>query len=166
MKQNVVLTGFMGTGKSTVGRLLAQKLGLTFVDTDDWIETRNGRSIPHIFQTEGEAVFRAYEREAAQILAQQTGLVIATGGGMLVDALNAKSLQSTGTIFCLTAPVDEILRRVEADEKRPLLNHPNRRERIEQLLTARATVYAQFTQIDTNGKPPTEIMQEILPYLQ
>ena len=112
---NIVLTGFMGTGKSTVGRVLAEKLGYTFVDTDTVIEQQHG-PIPVIFAAEGEAAFRCFEAEVAATLAQGTHQVIATGGRLMLDPDNAAVLGATGAVFALTASADEILRRVLGDD--------------------------------------------------
>ena len=162
---NIILTGFMGTGKTTVGRILAARLGHEFVDTDVLIEARTGRSIPTIFAEDGEAAFRQLERDVAAELAAQQGLVIATGGRLMLDPANAVALGATGYIFCLTATPELILARVMADEKaieRPLLQGPDPATRIRQLLAERASLYAQFAQVDTAGLTPAEVAEQIL----
>ena len=106
---NIVLTGFMGTGKTTIGRLLADRVGYEFVDTDAIIESRHG-PIADIFATQGEERFRSIERALAAELAERTRLVISTGGGTLLDDPSADALGRTGTVFCLVATPDEILR--------------------------------------------------------
>ncbi len=161
---NVVLTGFMGTGKSTVGRLLAERLGYQFVDTDSLIEARHG-PIPEIFAEHGEGTFREIEREVAAELAESTGLVISTGGRMMVDAVNAKFLGKSGRVFCLTASVDTILYRVAPTGsvlKRPMLAGSDVRQRIGALLAERAEAYAAFEQIDTERRTPSEVADQIL----
>jgi shikimate kinase len=161
---NVVLTGFMGTGKTTVGRLLAERLGFEFVDTDQSIEQSHG-PIPQIFREHGEGEFRRLERMAAAQLAARTRLVISTGGRLLLDADNAARLQASGHVFCLTASVDTIVARVGADRaapERPLLAGADVGERIRQLLTERAPAYARFEQVDTEASTPTEVAEEIL----
>ena len=161
---NVVLTGFMGTGKSTVGRLLAELTGRAFVDTDAVIEERHG-PIPEIFATRGEDAFRALERELAAELAERDGLVIGTGGRLLLDPANAAALERTGRVFCLTASVDTILRRVAPGGQaagRPLLAGGDARERIVALLAERAAGYGRFEQVDTDGRSPREVVDEIL----
>lgn len=163
-KKNVVLTGFMGTGKTTVGKRVAVALGYRFVDTDVVIEERFG-PIAEIFATQGEEAFRQMEQGVARELAEQTGLVIATGGRMMLDRVNAAALGKNGRIFCLTATPEEILARVLGDEKgmeRPLLQVPNPAQRIQELLQARRLLYEQFPQIITSGKTPDDIAQEIL----
>lgn len=160
---NVVLTGFMGTGKSTIGRSLAKRLGFEFIDTDAIIEDEHG-SIPDIFATQGEDAFRAFEQQVAAELAQRHGLVIATGGRMLLDEQNADALGTTGTIFCLTAALDELLGRLLVDDQRaarPLLNTDNPAQRIQQLLDERADGYGQFTPIDTTQRTVEDIVNDI-----
>ena len=164
---NIVLTGFMGTGKSTVGHALANRLGFDFVDTDALIEARHG-SIPEIFATQGEAAFRDIEHEVATELAQRTGLVIATGGRMLLDDRNAAALDTTGDIFCLSATPDELIDRLLVDEeqsKRPLLTVDDPRQRIIDLLAERAEGYGRFTQIETTDRPVEKIVDQIVEHL-
>lgn len=161
--RNVVLTGFMGTGKTTIGRALAAQLGYEFVDTDDVIEARHG-PIPAIFAEHGEGTFRRYEREVAEELAGRHGLVIATGGRMMIDAVNAEHLSGTGEVFCLVATIDTILDRVapEGDAgPRPMLDGDDVRGTIERLLAERAPVYATFRAVETDGRAPDDIAAEI-----
>lgn len=161
---NVVLTGFMGTGKTTVGRLVAERLGHDFVDTDVVIEERHG-PIPTIFAEQGEAAFREIERNLARELAARTGIVISTGGRMMLDPANAEALGATGRVYCLVADPDEILRRVTTDPshiERPLLAGPDPRARILELLAERTPLYRRFPQVDTGGRPPAEIADEIV----
>ncbi|MCB9422761.1 MAG: shikimate kinase [Ardenticatenaceae bacterium] len=162
-KRNVVLTGFMGTGKSTVGRLLAVQLGFAFVDTDDLIVARDGRSIADIFREDGEAVFRDWEARIAQELAGQSGLVIATGGRLMLDEGNASVLGENGRVFCLTAAPKTILARLQDDGgKRPLLDVSEPAREIERLLETRRKGYGRFLQIVTDHKTPDQIAGEIL----
>ncbi|MCB8945717.1 MAG: shikimate kinase [Ardenticatenaceae bacterium] len=163
-KKNIILTGFMGTGKTTVARLLAARLNYAFVDTDVRIEAQYGRSIPQIFAEWGEAAFRQMERETAQALAAERGLVIATGGRMMLDPANVAVLGGNGRIYCLTASPETILARVMRDGvvERPLLAVPNPRQRILDLLTERREKYAQFRQIPTDNCTPQEVAQNIL----
>jgi shikimate kinase/3-dehydroquinate synthase len=164
---NIVLTGFMGTGKTTAGRLLAERLGRPFVDTDQLIEQRTGRSIPTIFAEQGEPYFRALERVVAQALAGQTGLVIATGGRLLLDSENAAVLGRNSLIFCLTAEPEEILARLESElDRRPLLASADPAGRVRSLLQERADRYGRFTQVNTSGQTPGEVAGEILRRLE
>jgi shikimate kinase len=163
---NIILTGFMGTGKTTVGRLLAQRLQRPFTDTDDLIVARDGRAVADIFAQDGEAAFRAWERTVALELAQQDGLVIATGGRLMLDEENAAALSASGQVFCLTAVPQTILARVQDDARRPLLNVPNPAERIAFLLEARREGYGRFPQIHTDGKTAEQVTTEIIHTLQ
>jgi shikimate kinase / 3-dehydroquinate synthase len=162
MVDNIILTGFMGTGKTAVGRLLAGELGLEFVDTDAIIEGRDGRAIADIFREDGEERFRQWERQVAAELGGQQGLVIATGGRLMLDPGNAVALGRTGPVFCLTAPPDEIARRVAADvSKRPLLDVTHSEARIRAVLEQRAPYYARFRPIDTDGKAAESVTADI-----
>lgn len=165
-KQNVVLTGFMGTGKTTVGRFLAAELGYALVDTDKLIAQRAGKPIHLIFKEDGEAVFRDWEAQLAAELTRQKQLVIATGGGMLVSERNAEIMQEAADIFCLTASPREILSRVKLSGNRPLLDTPKPLERIKELLAEREAAYGRFTQIKTSLKKPQRIAKEIVKALQ
>jgi shikimate kinase len=160
---NIILTGFMATGKSAVGRRLAEILGRRFVDTDELIAARQGCSVADIFRDRGEAFFRKLEAEVARELALAEGLVVATGGRMLLDAGNAEALGQTGRIFCLTAEPEAILERVDADTgvRRPLLEGEDRLEKIYALLKERTAGYARFEAIHTTGRSPEEIAREI-----
>lgn len=158
---NIVLTGFMGTGKTTVGRLLAERLGLTFVDTDALIEERHG-PIPEIFADLGEAAFRAMEREVAADLGATSGLVIATGGRLMLDGEARDALGGTGRVFCLAADVEDLIDRLSAAaEERPLLAVDDPAEAVRALLTERAAGYRRFEQVETTGRPPSAIADDI-----
>ena len=162
---NVILTGFMGTGKTTVGRLLAEKLEFEFVDTDVLIEDRAGKTVAEIFVEDGERTFRQMERDAARDLGEQVGQVIATGGRMMLDPENITSLAPTGSIFCLTASPDEILKRVMSDTagmERPLLKGDDPKGRIKELLAERQEKYGRFEQIETEALKPQEICDQIV----
>lgn len=159
---NVVLTGFMGTGKTTVGRLLAERLDYEFVDTDQIIEADHG-PIPVIFAEQGEEAFRTIEQRVAADLATGTKRVIATGGRLMLDPANAEALGSAGRVFCLTARVETILERVLGDgtAHRPLLDGDDPAGRITALLEERAAAYAAFESVDTEGRSPAAITDEI-----
>lgn len=158
-RSNIVLTGFMGTGKSTVGRQLARRLGREFVDTDELIEARHG-PIPAIFAEAGEARFRAIEREVAAELATRRDLVVSTGGRMMLDPANVATLGASGMVVCLRASVDELVERLR-DGDRPLLAGHDPRARIEALLTERRDGYARFASVDTDGRTPDEVANAV-----
>jgi len=163
VQENIILTGFMGTGKSTIGRALAARLKATFIDTDQLIEQRTSCRIADIFARQGETAFRQMEAEVAQELADRCGLIIATGGGFFTNPENIGVLQQKGRIFCLTAAPQEILKRVKKQRQlRPLLQHPNPLERITQLLHEREPVYRQFPQISTSGQTIDQVVDTII----
>ena len=162
----VILTGFMGTGKTTIGQRLAERLGKEFVDTDACIEQQQGRSVASIFASNGEANFRALER---RIVAQavQKDAVVATGGGAIVDPATLERMRAAGPIICLTADVEVIVQRTAANNERPLLDTADRRERISQLLHERAPAYAQADMtVDTSHRSVEAILDDIVVFLQ
>lgn len=160
---NLVLTGFMGTGKTTVGREVARRLGRPFVDMDAEIASRAGKSIPRIFAEEGEGVFREMEHALCRELSSRSGHVIATGGGALVDAANRDLWSGSATLICLHADLDEILHRVGEGTDRPLLTGTAPRAEARRLLAERQAAYAAIPwQVDTTGRSPDEVVDEVL----
>ena len=158
MKTNLVLTGFMGTGKSTVGRLVAQQLERPFVDSDELIVRRAGKSVAAVFAAEGEARFRELERCVCQDLAAQQGLVIATGGGALLDACNRRALERNGLLVCLLAAPETIRARLAQEAGRPLFN-----QNWEALYRERLSGYGSIPQqLVTDGRRPQEVAQEVV----
>ena len=161
----VFLIGFMGAGKTTTGKVLAQRLGWKFCDLDDVIEHRNGKTVAQIFASSGEAAFRQMESAALQTLLQDDAtpgnLIVALGGGTFVQPENRAALEQAGAItVLLEAPLSELRRRCESDEKkRPLAQHA---EKFDQLFEERNTAYAraQF-KVDTLGKAAEEVAAEI-----
>lgn len=163
MKANLVLTGFMGTGKSTVGPLAAARLGMRFVDMDPTIEARLGMTVTEIFAARGEAAFREMETALCHELAQARGLVIATGGGALVNPVNRALLGATGLVVCLTCAFETIMARVGTATDRPLLAGDDRAARIRALLDARAPVYAALpAHVDTTGLTPDQVAERVV----
>ena len=151
---NLTITGFMGTGKSTVGSILAERLGRRLVDMDERLEAELGKTIAEVFADDGEEVFRLAEARLCQQLAGEAGLVIATGGGALVNDRNRQVLAESGPIVCLTAGIDTVLERVEAFEDRPLLpgDRAEKRQNIERLLLSRREAYARIPlHVPTDG---------------
>jgi 3-dehydroquinate synthase len=160
---NIVLTGFMGTGKSSVGREVARRLDRAFVDMDVEIERRAGKSISSIFAHEGESAFRAHESELCRQLSARRGLVIATGGGALVDPENRRRMIASGPVFCLTCDLDEILRRLAPARDRPLLDVEDRREWAERLLDSRQAAYGSIPrQIDTTSLSIDQVVSQVI----
>ena len=161
--QNIVLIGFMGTGKTTVGRLVAEVLGMRFVDMDVVIEERAGQSISAIFAQHGEPHFRALERALVQELSAQTGLVIATGGGVVLNPENTRDYARSGLLICLRASPETILQRTAKEKHRPLLEQDDKFKRICSILEARKQLYDAIPrQIDTNTRTPEAIAVEIV----
>lgn len=160
---NIILVGFMGTGKTTIGRALADRLKRDFVDMDVELEARAGKPIPRIFAEDGEPVFRRMERALAVELSRRNNLVIAAGGGIVLNADNIRDFSATGRVICLKAAPDEILRRVSGSSQRPLLEQGDKSERIRNLLRARQPLYDAIpAQVDTTGKNVDEIVAEVL----
>ncbi|MCX6028756.1 MAG: 3-dehydroquinate synthase [Chloroflexi bacterium] len=160
---NIILTGFMGTGKTAVGREVAERLGRPFVDLDVRIVERAGKSIPAIFAEDGEPAFRALEATLCQKLRQPAGLVIATGGGAVLDPANREALAAGGVLICLDADPDTILARLAGAEDRPLLADPDRRARIATLLAQRAEAYAAIPHhLDTTHLSITAAAERVL----
>ena len=163
MKTNIVLTGFMGTGKSSVGRELAKLLQMDFIDTDDEIEKLHG-PIKEIFHNQGEHFFRNCEREIAKELSTVSNTVIATGGGLMINNENADRLMNSGKVFCLHADLADIVERLSDSEEtnvRPLWEKENNINEMQTLLNERSVSYNKFEQVSTEGKSPIEIAKEI-----
>ncbi len=168
MAKHVVLIGFMGTGKTSCGRMLATRLGCGLVDLDKYIEAKEGMSVPEIFAAKGEDYFRAKEREAVREVLQRKFTVIATGGGTVKDEENFRLLKERGVLVCLTADVDTILARTERRGERPMLDrHEDRRKTVEELLESRREIYARADfSIDTSRRSPMEVSEEIVDFLR
>ena len=163
MKSNLILIGFMGTGKTSLGKLLAEKLGRGFVDIDQKIEQDVGLSIPQIFEKYGEKYFRELEKKTVEEITQRRNLVIATGGGTVKDEENLRLLKNSGVIVCLTTEPEEIFRRTERRGERPVLDSDDDRlATIKKLLNERQKFYMQadYT-IDTTDWSPLQIMNDI-----
>ncbi len=161
--RNIVLTGFMGTGKSAVGSRVAQRLGRPFVDMDAVLEQRAGKTIATIFAEHGEPAFRQMEAELCLELAAPRGLVIATGGGALVPTVNRQIVAAGSLLICLTAPPELVLERLAHDVRRPLLAVPDRLERIRHLIEQRSEAYAAIPhQIDTADLTVEQVVEEVI----
>ena len=141
--RNIALTGFMGCGKSAVGRVVAKLAGFELLDTDQFIEEHVGMSIPRIFEEHGEETFRRYEREVVVRLAERENTVISTGGGLLVDTENMDTMKQYAMVFCLWASPESIWRRVKGQSHRPLLNTDDPKQRIIDLLEERKPAYGR-----------------------
>jgi len=161
--RNLALTGFMGTGKSTVGRQVARELGFEFVDTDNLIEEHAGVSIAEIFDQSGETVFRKMERDVVAQLVHRDDTVIAAGGGLVVDPANLESLRTHALVVCLWASPDVIWQRCRTQTHRPLLHGPDPKARIAELLALREPHYRQADIIvSTEIRPQREVVQQVV----
>ena len=161
----IFLTGFMGAGKSRVGRLLARRLGRVFMDTDELVEARAGKPVARIFAEDGEERFRALEREAVATATRPDG-VVSLGGGAIVDPRSFELVMETGILVWLDVDVETILQRLGRQDDRPLLSGltpPQRRARVEALLAARAPVYGQahLRVSSTGNRTPEETAQQL-----
>jgi shikimate kinase len=164
---NVFLVGPMGSGKSAVGRQLARQLGLGFVDSDEEIETRTGVDIAYIFEREGEAGFRQREAEVIADLAGRDGLVVATGGGAILDADSRERMRSRGRVVYLRTSVEQQVARTRRSAERPLLNNSDPRGTLARLFEFRAPLYAaaaEFT-VDTDRRKVKSVVRDIVHHL-
>lgn len=166
--KHIILIGFMGAGKTSVGRFLAKKAGLRFVDTDRLIEEGQQMSINDIFAKHGEAYFRDLETGTLRSLKEETRrLVIAAGGGLPMRQENQRLIRELGTAVYLKADVETLVQRLKGDGSRPKLQGGSLREKIEELMRQREDTYRKVAQleIDTAGKRPEKIAEEIQAYV-
>jgi shikimate kinase/3-dehydroquinate synthase len=160
---NIIITGFMCSGKTSVGREVARRLGRAFVDMDERIAAHEGLSIPEIFSRYGEAYFRQRESEVSRELCRQTGLVIATGGGTLIQEQNRQQFLGSSFVVCLTCSVEQVLQRLGEDQDRPLLAGQDRQRRVEELLMSRQEAYGQLPHhVDTTGLTIEEVAGTVI----
>ena len=162
--KNIVLIGFMGAGKSHVGRLLADGLSIPFLDIDDEIVEKESTSIFEIFRTRGEAEFRQIESRLIEQTASREKSVIACGGGAVLDGRNVENLKKNGILVYLKAGEEEILKRMDGLSDRPLLNVDDRLGEIKRLLKKREPRYNEVADIvvDTSGLSPEEVTKEVM----
>lgn len=153
----------MGTGKTTVGKILAEQLRKKFVDMDSELEERTGKSIARIFAEDGEPYFRNMERQLARELAAAKNQVIAAGGGIVLDPDNVRDFSRTGKVICLFAAEEEILRRVSSSTARPLLEKSDKLQNIKNLMEQRRGLYESIpNRINTSGLAPREVAEEVM----
>lgn len=161
--RNLVLLGFMGTGKSALGRKVACLTGCPFLEMDAELEGRAGKSIPEIFAEDGEPAFRDMESRLAEEWGRREGAVIACGGGVVLRKENLRALEANGLLVCLTARPEIILERTSRSKKRPLLAGENPERIIRDLLAARASLYAKIPcQIDTSDADLDTLAERLL----
>jgi len=167
MPGSLFLTGPMGAGKSTIGRQLSKQLKRPFHDSDHEIETRTGVDIPLIFELEGEAGFRRREAAVLDELTQLPDIILATGGGAILDPLNRQHLRERGTVIYLHTSVDQQLKRTCRDRNRPLLQTDDPRGKLAALMAEREPLYREIADlvIDTDGKRVQDVVKQICKYL-
>ena len=168
MKTNIALIGFMGAGKTVVGKALAEQLNKEFIELDELIVQRAGKPITQIFAEDGEIAFRELEIAVTKDVARKHDQVIATGGGIILNRINIDRLRQNGIIVYLTVTPLEILKRVAGDEGRPLLNTPDKEKQIKELLASRRPLYegAADIKINTTGRSIKVIVNEIAETIQ
>jgi shikimate kinase len=162
--QNIFLIGPMGAGKSAVGRQLAKLLHLSFVDSDDEIETRTGVDIPFIFEKEGEDGFRKREAKVIDDLSAMESVILATGGGAVVDPQNRSRLGARGFVVYLYTTVDQQLARTQKGRERPMLANGDSRKILEDLMAVRDPLYREIADltVETDGRKVKAVANEIL----
>ncbi|PWV58699.1 shikimate kinase AroK [Plasticicumulans acidivorans] len=167
MQRNIFLVGPMGAGKSTIGRQLGQLLQRPFIDSDREIEQQTGATIPLIFEMEGEAGFRTREKQVIEELCRHEGIVLATGGGAILDPDNRRALADNGFVVYLLTSVDEQLRRTARDGNRPLLQTPNPRAKLTELLQIRDPLYREVADlvIQTDARQSRKVVSQIIEHL-
>jgi shikimate kinase len=168
MAQNIFFVGPMGAGKTTIGRQLARSLGRPFFDSDREIESRTGADIPLIFELEGEAGFRTRERAMIDELTAKNGIVLATGGGAVLDPDNRRHLSQRGFVIYLCAPVEQLVNRTAKDKNRPLLQTADPQQRLRDILAQRDPLYREVADhvMITDGRPVRSVVKSLLTLVQ
>ncbi len=165
--KNIYLVGFMGTGKTTVGKILANKLSKKFVETDQAIEEKEGEKIKDIFAKKGESYFRKLETNLLKKLSSESGLVVSCGGGLACNKKNLEILQNTGHLFSLSASASLILERIKDSNHRPLLRVEDPLAKINELLNIRKPYYQKAgIEVNTDNLCPEEVADSILNLLK
>ena len=165
---NVFLVGPIGVGKTTIGRVLADLLGIEFYDSDREIEASTGADIPWIFDVEGESGFRVRETRMIEQLTQKKNIVLATGGGAVMSPENREWLMARGAVVYLRAPISQQIERTSRDKTRPLLQTPNPEDKIRELMKIREPLYQEVADIvvDTYRRNPKAVSQDIFAQLK
>lgn len=162
-KKNIILCGFMGSGKSTIGSLLSKKMGMSFVDLDKYIEKQENKTVTQIFEDSGEEYFREKEREASKVLGAKRGLVIAAGGGTLTFPENVAAFRENGRIVLLNVSPETVAERLKNDNSRPLLAKPDKLQAIRELFDARLPLYESAADIVVDAdQSPMQVCMQIM----
>lgn len=163
MKKNIYLVGFMGAGKSTIGKQLAKETGRKFIDTDREIEKKFSMSINAIFEKEGEAFFRAEEKKLAFSIAEKSNMIVSAGGGTINDDEIFEKFRSSGIMICLYAGKSELISRLKRTNKRPVLKGGNIEDKVSSLLEERNRIFRKIPiRIDTTDKTPREVVKKLI----
>ena len=164
MAQNIIFVGPMGAGKTTIGKQLARQLGRTFYDSDRAIEKQTGANIPWIFEMEGEEGFRRREKTIIAELTNKQNIVLATGGGVILDPENRDQITRQGFVIYLSAPLDQLFNRTAKDKNRPLLQTDNPRKKLEEILSIRDPLYREVADIviETDGSPARGVVKKLM----
>jgi shikimate kinase len=166
MKKNIYLIGFMGTGKSTVGRLVAEKLGMEFCDTDAMVEAKSGMTVSEIFDEMDEEAFRSMETDVLKEITEKRNLVVSTGGGIVVTKGNMEIMRQAGSLITLMASPEQIFERIKDDKGRPLLQVESPLDEIKKLIFDRAPFYINTDYIvETTEMSPAEAAEEIIRFV-
>ena len=162
--ENIYLIGPMGAGKTTIGRVLARQLNKTFYDSDRVIEQRTGASVALIFELEQESGFRKRERDIIDELTQLNNVILATGGGAILDEQNRKHLASRGYVVYLYAPISQLVLRTAKDKNRPLLQLDNPKQKLEELMAIRDPLYREIADIivETGDSPIKNVVDNLI----
>lgn len=165
--KNIVLFGFMGAGKSSVGKMLAERLNISFIEMDEIIENENKMTISDIFEEYGEAHFRELEKDLVKRISKDNSCVISTGGGVVLDEENVKLLGKNGILISLMAREKVIYERIKNETQRPLLKTENILQKIKEMLDYRRPFYEKAGHcIDTSDRSKEEVVEEILEYVE
>lgn len=164
MARNIILVGPMGAGKTTIGKQLAQQLGREFYDSDRVIEEHTGANIPLIFELEGETGFRKREKNILAELLQKNDIVLATGGGVVLDQENRELLSKSGFVIYLNAPLSQLINRTSKDKNRPLLQTDDPQKKLEEILSVRDPLYREVADeiIKTDVSPVRNVVKKII----
>jgi len=164
MARNIILVGPMGAGKTTIGKQLAQQLGREFYDSDREIEQHTGADIPLIFELEGEAGFRKREKNMIHELTKKKDIVLATGGGAILDPENREQLKMHGFVVYLNAPLSQLINRTSRDKNRPLLQTENPHKKMEEILAVRDPLYREVADVivETDGSPVRNVVKKLI----